>query len=205
MDQLKTMAPVLAAILSCAAFCAQGLAETPATPTVCTALPDGVEYRAFLPDKKRFVYLAVKVLPGVFPSVFVIADKNYLGTSKIAANDPLNRWWIDRTRTMLFSTDTVRIRWQKSGTLTYMINWFEDPPPEEFSQKIRGLEPAGGKFAGTGSTDTNTFAFQTRIEMNGFSGDMFEVKLPDLSYDGVTVSPPVVHFDRDGKNATAKC
>ena len=177
-----------------------------APSTQCVALNDGVEYRAFLPDKRRFVYIAVKVLPGVFPSVFVIIDKNYVSANgKINTADPVYQWWIDRSKPMAFSADKVRIRWQEGGTWTYVTNWFETPAPTEFSQQFRGLDAVNGHFEGTGSADTNTFTFQTRIEMSGFSGDMFEVKLPDVSFDGVTVTPPIVHFDRDGKNAIAKC
>jgi hypothetical protein len=174
--------------------------------TQCVPLHDGVEYRAFLPDGKRFVYVDVKVLPGVFPSVFVIADKNFEAPGiKLAANDPLNQWWIDRSRPFSFSNDTVRIRWEEHHTFDFVTDWFSENPLREFKQAIRGVIKTGDHFEGTGAADTNTFAFQTRLEMNGFRGDYFEVSVPAVTFEGVTVTPPIVHFERDDKLIVAKC
>jgi len=194
---------VLAAMLTVSPLivCGQAMAETK-----CIPLHDGVEYRAYLGDTKRFVYVDVKVLPGVFPSVFVIVDKNFDPQgAKIAANDPLNQWWIDRTRPMTFSTDTVRVRWQDSHTFDFAIDWLFSRPPGDRAQAFRGLEKAGSSWQGTGAGDTNTFAFQTRLEMTGFSGDYFEVSVPTVTMDGATVTPPIVKFDRDGNDIVAKC
>jgi hypothetical protein len=181
--------------------CGQALAETK-----CVPLHDGVEYRAYLGDAKRFVYVDVKVLPGVFPSVFVIVDKNFdTQGAKIAANDPLNQWWIDRTQPMTFSTDTVRVRWQESHTFDFVTDWFSSRPPGEIAQAIRGLEKTGNAWQGSGAGDTNTFTFQTRIELSGFSGDYFEVSVPAITFDGATVTPPIVKFERVDKDIVAKC
>ncbi len=201
MDLTKTFAAGLALIVSPVIFGQQSLAETK-----CVLLPDGIEYRAFLPDAKRFIYVDVKVLPGVFPSVFVITDKNYEAPGeKLAANSPWNPWWIDRSRPMAFSTDRVRIRWEDHHTFDFVIDWFTDNSPKEFAQTIRGLEKVGDHFEGTGATDTNTFAFQTRLEMSGFNGDVFEVAVPTVSYEGVTVTPPIMHFERQDKTIVTKC
>ena len=201
MDLTRTFAVGIALIVSPMIFCQQSMAETK-----CVLLHDGIEYRAFLPDNKRFVYVDVKVLPGAFPSVFVIIDKNYEAPSvKLAANSPWNPWWIDRSRPMAFSTDRVRIRWTESHTFDFVIDWFAENSPKEFSQTIRGLQKVGDHFEGTGAADTNTFAFQSRIEMSGFVGDYFEVAVPTVSYEGVTVTPPIVHFERQDKDIAAKC
>lgn len=174
--------------------------------TQCVALHDGVEYRAFLPDGKRFVYIDVKVLGGVYPSVFVIFDKNYeTPVVKLAANDPLNRWWIDRSRPFAFSSNLVRIRWQENHTFDFVTDLFSEHGPQEISQQIRALEKDGDHFTGSGATDTNTFAFQTRLEMTGFAGDYFEVAVPALTYEGATVTPPVIKFERDERNFATKC
>ncbi len=174
-----------------------------ADPTRCEPLHDGIEYRAFLPDQNRYVYVDVKIQPGVFPSVFVIADKNYVSGN--GANDAANIWWLDRTRPMLFSTDTVTIRWQREGGLYAVSGWFGDPDPNEVEQPIRGLTKGASGFTGTGSHDTNSFAFQTRLEMPGFTGDTFDVTLPSVRLDGTTVTPPVVHVLRDGNAIITKC
>jgi hypothetical protein len=201
MNLSRTFAAGLALIVSPLIFGQQSLAETK-----CVPLLDGVEYRAFLPDAKRFIYVDVKVLPGAFPSVFVIIDKNYEAPSvKLAANSPWNSWWIDRSRPMAFSTDRVRIRWKEHHTFDFVIDWFAEKSPKEFVQTIRGLDKVGDHFEGTGATDTNTFAFQSRIEMSGFGGDYFEVSVPAVSYEGVTVTPPIVRFERQDDSIVAKC
>lgn len=174
--------------------------------TQCVPLHDGVEYRAFFPDGRRFVYVDVKVLPGVFPSVFVIADKNFEAPGvKLAANNPLNQWWIDRSRPFAFTADMVRIRWEEHHTFDFVTDWFSDNSPKEFKQSIRGVTKIGDHFEGNGALDTNTFAFQSRLEMNGFIGDYFEVSVPAVTFDGITVTPPIVHFERDDKDIAAKC
>jgi hypothetical protein len=201
MNLTKALATGVALVFSLLVCCQQSLADTK-----CVLLHDGVEYRAFLPDAKRFVYVDVKVLPGVFPSIFVIIDKNYEAPGvKFAANSAMNQWWIDRSRPMAFSTNRVRIRWEEHHTFDFVIDWFTDNSPKEFSQTIRGAEKVGDHFEGTGATDTNTFAFQSRIEMSGFSGDYFEVMVPAVSYEGVTVTPPIVRFERQDKDIAAKC
>jgi hypothetical protein len=168
----------------------------------CVVLPDGVEYRAYLPDNRRFVYVAVKVQPGVFPAVFVIIDKNYdASAGRITAGDPVNQWWTDRSRPMQLSLDKVRVRWREHGTFSFVTDWFTEPDPTEFVQAIRGLEPAaGGRFQGTGASDTNTFAFQARLQMSRFIGDEFDVQVPAVSYDGASVTPPIAHFERQEDN-----
>lgn len=179
-------------------LCTAALADA----TRCEALHDGVEYRAFLPDQNRYVYVDVKIQPGVFPSVFVIADKNYLSGGP---NDATNAWWLDRTRPMLFSSDSVKISWERQGGLNLVGGWFGDADPNAVEQPIRGLTKGAAGYTGTGSHDTNSFAFQTRLEMPGFTGDEFNIILPAVKLDGVTVTPPVVHVLRDGKTITTKC
>jgi hypothetical protein len=174
--------------------------------TQCVALHDGVEYRAFLPDGKRFVYVDVKVLGGVYPSVFVIVDKNYEAPAvKLAANDPLNRWWIDRSRPFAFSSNVVRIRWRESHTFDFVTDLFSENGPKEIAQTIRGIDKDGDHFSGSGASDTNTFAFQTRLEMTGFNADYFEISVPSITYEGVTVTPPVIKFEREDRAVTTKC
>jgi len=179
-------------------FCTAALADA----TRCEPLHDGIEYRAFLADQNRYVYLDVKIQPGVFPSVFVIADKNYLSGGP---SDSANSWWLDRTKPMLFSNDKVKVSWEREGGLNLVGGWFGEPDPNAVEQPIRGLTKGPSGFAGTGSHDTNSFAFQTRLEMPGFTGDAFDITLPSVAIDGVTVSPPVVHVLRDGKAITTKC
>jgi hypothetical protein len=177
------------------------------TPTRCETTQSGVEYRAFLPDGKRYVYVTAKALSGVFPSIFVMVDKNYIEAGqRPAKDDPYTAWWTDRSKPMTFSTDKVRIRWKDSGTIHALTSWLSEPDWVEISQPIRGLGADGNRFTGAGSSDINTFAFQTRMEMPGFSGDEFDVILPSVSYDGATVTPPVVHFQREDRTtAIAKC
>jgi hypothetical protein len=182
-----------AALCACTTALADG--------TRCEPLTDGVEYRAFLADQNRYVYVDVKVQQGVVPSIFVIADKNYL-----SANGPAtNTWWLDRTRPMLFSNDKVKVSWEPESRIYAVGSWFGDAEPSEIVQPIRGLTKGPSGFSGTGSHDTNSFAFQTRLEMPDFGGDAFDVTLPAITLDGATVTPPVVHVLRDGQAITTKC
>lgn len=169
----------------------------------CETLPDGVEYRAFLPDGNRFLYAAVKALPGYFPSIFIIVDKNYVKSG--GPKDPVNRWWLDRARPMAFASDMVKIDWTEKSAFYAVGSWFSGPSGGAVSQSFRGLVKTAQGYAGTGSGDTNSFAFQTRIEMPGFEGDSFTVHLPAVTFDGVTLTPPPVLFTRDGKTMMAKC
>ncbi|GAA0558619.1 hypothetical protein [Rhizomicrobium electricum] len=201
MTSKSTFATAIFLAVSAATLCQPGLADTR-----CVPVHDGVEYRSYLPDGKRFVYAAVKLLPGVYPTVFVIVDKNYETPAvKLAANDPLNQWWIDRTRPFAFSAENVRIRWKENHTFDFVTNWFAESGPEELSQPIRGVEKRGDRFAGPGATDTNAFAFQIRLDMNGFTDDAFEVSVPSVTYEGVTVTPPIVLFERGESGFKAKC
>jgi hypothetical protein len=204
MNRTKTLMAAVGLLLPAMMACVPSAAQS---ATQCVALPDGIEYRAYLPDNKRFVYVAVKVIPFVFPSVFVIVDKNYdAGSVKIADGDPLNRWWVDRSRPMTFSTDKLHITWNESGTFSFATDWLSPPDPTEVWKTIRGLEPAGaGRFRGNGAFDSNTFAFQSSAEMLHIAADEFEVTVPAVSFDGVTVTPPVTHFMRDDNTVTAKC
>lgn len=195
----------ICALASIAAAC--GPVARAETATRCEVAQNGVEYRAFLPDGKRYVYVTAKALTGIYPSIFVMMDKNYTENGpRPAKDDPYTAWWIDRSKPMTFSTDKIRIRWKDSGTFHALTGWLTEPDWVEVSQPIRGLDPDGSGFKGLGSSDTNTFAFQTRMEMPGFTGDEFEVILPSVSFDGATVTPPVVHFQReDQTTASAKC
>lgn len=211
MKQANAVAALVTLIFVPPVFCERSAAGPEAQPaasaTQCILLHDGVEYRTYLPDGRRFVYVAVKVIPGIYPSVFVLADKNYDAPphTKVSDSDPIHQWWIDRSRPFAFATDKVRIRWEKSGTIEYVTSLFMDRDVKEFSQGFRGLEKANGRYEGTGSSDINAFAFQTRIEMTGFRGDIFEVKVPDVTFDGITVKPPVVQFEREDNAIRAKC
>lgn len=201
MDLTKTRTTVIALVFAPMFLCQPSPAQSQ-----CVPLHDGVEYRAFLPDLQRFVYVDIKVLPGVYPSIFVIADKNFVAPrGKLAVSDPLNQWWIDRSRPMTFSADKVRIRWKESHTFDFVTDLFSDNSPKELSQVIRGLDKIGDHYEGNGATDTNSFAFQSRIEMSGFTGDLFEVSVPAVTFDGATVTPPIIKFERDDKIIAAKC
>lgn len=172
----------------------------------CEPTEGGVEYRAYLPDQKRYIYVAVKALSGYVPSIFVTIDKNYDAVpGKPGKDDPLNAWWIDRSKPMTFSSDKIAIRWPKSGTWTSLTSWISSPDWKELAQPIRGLAPEGGRFVGAGSPDANTFAFETRVELTDFNTDAFEVAPPAVTYDGVTVTPPVVHFDREDRIVKVHC
>ncbi len=174
--------------------------------TRCVAIDHGVEYRAYLPDGKRYVYVDVRVLSGIEPSVFVIIDKNYDSNDTVPVkNDPYAAWWIDRSHPMGFSTDRIKVRWPDDSTWQTVTGWLSGPDWQKTVQTIPGLEAAGKGFIGTGSNNANTYAFQTRIDMPGFNSDEFDVTLPAVTFDGVTVAPPMVHFQRTDDSLSAKC
>lgn len=191
------------AIVSVLTISAAASAAAPASR--CEAVDGGVEYRSYLPDQKRYVYVSVKALGGYYPSIFVTIDKNYdAPPGKIADNDPLNAWWIDRSKPMAFSSDKVTIRWPEHSTWTSMTSWISSPDTKEMAQGIRGLSPSDGRFVGTGTADINSFAFQSRVEVTD-NAPSLDVIVPTVSYEGVTVSPPPVHFERDGRDLSVHC
>ncbi len=172
----------------------------------CATVTNGVEYRAYLPDGKRYVFVSVKALSGIYPSVFVMIDKSYetSGTKPLKDN-PFAAWWTDRSKPMRFSSDTVKVRWPDDVGWHAMTGWLTGPDWVEVNEPIRGLEPDGKGFKGNGSDDANTYAFQTRVELQGYRGDAFDVTVPSVTFEGVTVAPPVVHFERTDDTISARC
>jgi hypothetical protein len=183
---------------------AVAIADVPQAAAVCEPVRDGVEYRAFLPDQRRFLYVSVKLLPGAFPTVFLIVDKNFQGKAA-PKNDPMVAWWLDRKRPLRFSGDKVRIAWQDKGSFHFITGLFSAPATAEMIQTIPGLERQGSHFEGAGNDDTNVFAFQLRFGMPGFDASEFDVYVPAVSFDGVTVAPPPIHFNREDADTPAKC
>jgi len=169
----------------------------------CEMVRDGVEYRAFLPDGRRFVYISVKMLPGAMPAVFLVVDKNYLG--KPAQGDPILAWWLDRKQPMRFSSDKLKISWKDEGSFHFITGLFSSDDTVAISDTIPGLARQGDHFEGAGNDDNNVFAFQLSFEMPGFRGDDFDVSVPAVSYDGVTLAPPPIHFTLGDDGPQAKC
>ena len=170
--------------------CAQNLADfqPSAAGGQCIASDHGVEFRTYFPDHKRYVFISVIAVSGLTPSLYVIADKNFRGDQ---AGKAETSWWLDRSQPFGFSTDKVDVSWEDEGHL---------------SQALHSVAASDGRFLGQPITDPNRYAFQTEFRLSGFSGDSFDVKLPSVSFDGVTVSPPPVHFVRQGDDAAAvKC
>lgn len=207
MNQIRLTALLGAALLTSAASGADQ--APPAQPTHfsrCEASGNGVEYRTYLPDGQRFVFISVRVLKGIHPSVFVFFDKNFEGKANLLnKSDPLVSWWLDRSRPMEFSADKIRIGWREHGVWHWMTSLVSSDNEEGLAQAIRGLSPVGDHFEGMGSNDNNTFAFQSRIEMQDFDGDEFSVFVPAVSYDGVTVAVPEVHFTETDETPVVKC
>jgi hypothetical protein len=173
----------------------------------CEVIGSGVEYRSYLPDQRRYVFVSVKVLKGARPSVFVLVDKNFDGKVANLSNnaDPILRWWLDRSRPMTFSTDAIKVGWRDHSGWRWITSLVGSDNEASMAQSIRGLTPVAGHFEGTGSSDNNTFAFQSRIELADFDGDEFSVFVPAVSFDGVSVSPPVVHFTETDETPIVKC
>ena len=205
-----------AALLSASAF-AQTAGQPPpasAAPgvTTCRTIHNGVEYRAYFPDRSRYVYVRAATLRGMDPSVLVIIDKNYdspPGAAAGSVNPQITDWWIDRTQPFRFSTDTIKAFYEKHFSIGSMFSSiFSARPPQEFTVPIRGLRPAGTRFEGTGSGNTNTYAFEMRVDFPSETSDEFGLSLPAVTFGGVTVTPPVLHFTRspdDSLESTIKC
>lgn len=173
----------------------------------CEASDSGIEFRSYYPDKQRFLFVSVKMLKGTHPSVFVMIDKNFdaknVDLSK--KNDPLVTWWLDRSRPMTFSSDKIKIGWMQNGTWHFITNLFTSDSPSFSAQPIRGLQPQGDHFEGIGNADNNIFAFQTRMELPDYDGEELSVFVPAVTYEGVTIAPPEVHFTDTDDAPTAKC
>ena len=201
----------LSTVLCCAAVLAAGPAAAQATTAQqaarCEANGDSIEYRSYLPDHRRFVFVTVKVLRGVHPSVFVIIDKNFepAGVDVTNKSDPIVAWWLDRSRPMTFSTDTIKVTWKSGGVWNTIMGWIGSDEEDVVRQPLRGIAAQGGQFVGKGTSDTNSFAFQSRIELSDFSGDELAVFVPAVTFDGVTVAPPPVHFTGTDEMPDVKC
>jgi len=202
-----------ASVIGGAAALAAGMSPAPAESTMapqatrCEANGDSIEYRSYLPDQRRYLFVIVKVLHGAQPSVFVIIDKNFesAGVDVTKNTDPLVAWWLDRSRPMTFSTDKIQVTWKSGGVWNTIMGWIGSGRQSAVTQPLRGLTAEDGHFAGKGMPDTNSFAFQSRIELPDFSGDELAVTVPAVSFDGVTVAAPPVHFTDTDETPSAKC
>ena len=204
----QQMTTVLLGAIAAAACPALADSTAPVLPsTRCEANGDTIEYRAYLPDQRRFVFVSVKVLHGTQPSVFIIIDKNFdsAGVDVTQKSDPLVAWWLDRSRPLTFSGDKIKVTWKSGGVWNTIWGWIGSNGEDSVTQPIRGLVSQGGNFLGKGTSDTNSYAYQSRIELPGFSGDELAVSVPAVTFDGVTVTPPVVHFTDTDETPTTKC
>lgn len=184
----------------------------PAGTTSCRTTRQGVEFRAYLPDGRRYIYISASPLRGLRPSVLVIVDKNYdmpQETRPGPADKALSDWWIDRTHPFVFSADKIKAAYDKQFSVGGMFgSIFSSNPPGRFSVPIPGLTAAGGRFEGTGSGDANSYAFEIRIDFPANTDDDFSLTLPSATFDGVTVTPHVLHFTRsedDSLESHVKC
>jgi len=175
--------------------------------TRCESTGDSIEYRSYLPDQRRYLFVSIKVLHGVQPSVFVIIDKNFdsKGVDLSKTADPIILWWLDRTRPFVFSSDKIKVTWVAGGVWNTITGWIGTADVAAVTQPIRGLELENGRLEGTGTRDTNSYAYQSRIELPDFSGDELAVAVPAVSYDGITVAPPPVHFTNTDETPSVKC
>lgn len=199
--------------------------QTTGTYTRCQILNGGIQFSSYLPDKNRYLYLSLRAQVGAPTAVFMIIDKNYDNLPKapppasssgaapaapateIGSRPPTNPttvWWLDRTRPMAFSTDQLKGSWHEDSGLGAIANLVVAGKTVEATEEIRGLTKHGKHFEGQGSSDANTFAFQTRLDLFGFTGDEFDVTAPAITYDGTTLVPPLIHFKRLNTDDTPK-
>jgi hypothetical protein len=176
-------------------------------PTRCEATGNSIEFRSYLPDQRRYLFVTVKTVPGIHPSVYVFFDKNFdsNGVDLSKNTDPIVAWWLDRSRPMAFTTNKIKVGWKAHGTWHYVTSLFDSGGETAVTQPIRGLTPRGDHFEGVGATDTNSFAFKLAIELPDFDGDELSVRVPSMTYDGVTVAPPEVHFTNTDEAPLVKC
>jgi hypothetical protein len=106
---------------------------------------------------------------------------------------------------MTFSSDRIKIGWMHNGTWHFITGLFSSDTPSYAAQSIRGLEPRGDHFEGKGNVDNNTFAFQTRLELPDYDEDELSVFVPAVTFDGVTLAPPEIHFTNTDEAPTVKC
>jgi hypothetical protein len=177
------------------------------TATRCEATGNSVEYRSYLPDQRRYLFVTIKTLAGIHPSVFVFFDKNFdsNGVDLTKSTDPLVAWWLDRSRPMAFAANKIRVGWKAHGAWEYVTGLFGSQDETTVVQPIRGLAPRGDHFEGAGNADTNSFAFQSAVQLPDFSGDELSVRVPSMTYDGVTIAPPEVHFTSTDEAPAVKC
>lgn len=186
------------------------VAAAPAGTTTCQSTVGGIEYRAYYPDRHRFVYISATTLRGVQPSILFIIDKNYDSPEEAPAVDPaVTAWWINRSRPFSFSTNKIKTTYDTRFSFEDLFSHvFGSTPPKEVTVTILGLTKRNGHFEGTGNTNTNAYAFELRVDLPLTTGESFDVTLPTVTYDGVTVTPPVLHFQRsddDQLESTVKC
>ncbi len=212
---MRTHLLAVAALLS-AGCSAQGTdniqASAPASATTCRTINRGVEFRTYFPGTHRYVYVSAATIRGMAPSVLVIIDKNYdnaAGPQPAPPDHDTTAWWTDRSRTFSFSTDKITATFETRFTVGSVVDRvFSSSSPPEFTVPIRGLTPVGSHFEGQGSSNTNTYAYEMRVDFPLNTADNFDLILPSVTYDGVTVTPPPLHFvrnDDDPLESDIKC
>ena len=181
--------------------------QPPPQFTRCEATGNSIEYRSYLPDQRRYLAVTIKTVRGIHPSVFVFFDKNFdsNGVDLTKSTDPLVAWWLDRSRPMAFATNKIRVGWKKNGAWQFVTGLFGSQDESNVAQPIRGLVPRGDHFEGVGTPNTNSFAFQSAIELPDFLGDELSVHVPSMTYDGVIIAPPDVHFTNADEMPSVKC
>lgn len=160
----------------------QATAPSTGIGTQCEAANGSLRFAADYPDHKRYLFMQVTALPGVPPTLIVVIDKNYhIGLEK-QADAKLNAWWIDRRVPFMFSADNISVGWDDGENGTRYT--------------IKGLDPSGKTFEGRPSSNVNDYAFVIEFPLTEFSGDTFDVTLPAVTFEGITVAPPPVRFSR---------
>jgi hypothetical protein len=145
----------------------------------CSPVPHGVYFSAEIGNHERRITEAIFAFGSAYSSATIrlVADKghkNFYDTS-----DP--DWTNDRTRPYMFSSNKIDVTWQNGGHQTFIIPM---------------LTSRGDHFESLGRQGSPGWAFEEEFALTDFTGNWFVVQLPSFSFDGATINPTPVRFER---------
>jgi hypothetical protein len=156
----------------------------------CDTVNRGIQFTAEPDGDFRVVYIATFVSADSPPNLIVMIGRQarpsgggYWTQSQKRAIEELQArgeaWLNDRSRPYIFSSNEIELSW-KGG---------------ERSFPIPDLIRVGDHFVGT-EGKRGEWPFYLKPALEGFSGNSFDLVLPSITYDNMTVKTAPVHFVR---------
>jgi len=145
----------------------------------CSPVTHGIYFSAEIGNRERRITEAVFASKNAYSRAMVtfVAHKGHKNFYETSDSD----WTNDRARPYTFSSNKIDVTWQNGGHQTLIIPM---------------LAPRGDHFESSGKQDPRGWAFDEKFGLPDFTGSWFVVQLPAFSFDGATINPPPVRFER---------